>query len=52
MDDQFCEEIAQKHRSAVVSVDWRRAPEHPFPAPAEDCYTALAWTVRSAGKLD
>jgi acetyl esterase/lipase len=51
MDDQFCEEIAQRHRCAVVSVDWRRAPEHPFPAPAEDCYTALAWTVRSADEL-
>jgi acetyl esterase/lipase len=51
MDDQFCEEISQRHGCAVVSVDWRRAPEHPFPAPAEDCYTALAWTVRNAEEL-
>jgi acetyl esterase/lipase len=51
MDDQFCEEIALRNQCAVVSVDWRRAPEHPFPAPAEDCYAALAWTVRNASGL-
>ncbi|HWD02060.1 MAG TPA: alpha/beta hydrolase [Amycolatopsis sp.] len=28
-----------------VSVDYRVAPEHPHPAPVEDCYTGLEWTV-------
>jgi len=51
MDDLFCEEIVDKHRCVVVSVDWRRAPEHPFPAPADDCYAGLAWTVSSAEEL-
>jgi len=51
MDDQFCEEIVDKHQCVVVSVDWRRAPEHPFPAPADDCYAGLAWTVSSAKEL-
>lgn len=51
MDDQFCEELADKHQCVVVSVDWRRAPEHPFPAPADDCYAGLAWTVRNAKEL-
>jgi acetyl esterase/lipase len=51
LDDQFCEEMAESHRCAVVSVDWRRAPEHPFPAPAEDCYAGLAWTVANARDL-
>ena len=51
MDDQFCEEIVDRHRCVVVSVDWRRAPEHPFPAAAEDCYAGLAWTLGSAADL-
>jgi acetyl esterase/lipase len=51
MDDQFCEEIVEVHGCVVVSVDWRRAPEHPFPAAAQDCYAGLAWIVRNAWTL-
>jgi acetyl esterase/lipase/3-phenylpropionate/cinnamic acid dioxygenase small subunit len=35
----------------VVAVDYRLAPEHPYPIPLDDCYTALSWTVKHAERL-
>ncbi|MGF7237579.1 MAG: alpha/beta hydrolase [Frankia sp.] len=44
-------EVAQELGLAVVSVGYRLAPEHPHPAPVEDCYAGLAWTIEHAGEL-
>jgi acetyl esterase/lipase len=44
-------EIAGELGVAVVSVEYRLAPEHPHPAPVEDCYAGLVWTVEHADEL-
>jgi acetyl esterase/lipase len=45
-DSRFCRRIADQLDSVVASVEYRLAPEHPFPTPLEDCYTALQWLAR------
>lgn len=42
-DDRFCRRIADQLGIIVASVDYRLAPEHPFPTPLHDCYAALDW---------
>ena len=42
-DDVLCGRFARELGATVVSVNYRLAPEYPYPAPVEDCYSALSW---------
>ncbi|GAA4810189.1 alpha/beta hydrolase [Streptomyces ziwulingensis] len=45
-------EWARELDAVVVSVEYRLAPEHPHPAPAEDVYAGLRWTAAHAAEFD
>jgi acetyl esterase/lipase len=45
-DDALCRRYAPELGATVASVEYRLAPEHPYPAPVADCYSALQWLVR------
>jgi len=49
--DAQCRMMTNAVGAVVVSVDYRLAPEHKFPAAAEDCYAATQWTAEHASEL-
>lgn len=50
--DDFCRFLAKHSGVSVLSVDYRLAPEHPFPAAFEDAVDAYEYAVDHAGELD
>ena len=49
--DSICRFLAAKPGAAVLSVDYRLAPEHPFPAAVEDSVDAFRWACEEAAAL-
>ncbi|MEO5838251.1 MAG: alpha/beta hydrolase [Acidimicrobiales bacterium] len=49
--DGGARELCAQADAIVVSVDYRLAPEHKFPAAADDCHAALLWTAAHAAEL-
>ncbi len=49
--DGLCRFLAAAAGASVLSVDYRLAPEHPFPAAVEDAWSAFAWAAANAAEL-
>ena len=49
--DSVCSRLALHSGAMVLSLEYRLAPEHPFPAAVEDAYGALCWLSAQAGSL-
>lgn len=51
MSDLWCRSVVCELGAIVVSIDYRLAPEHPYPAATNDCYAGLCWLFEQAETL-
>jgi acetyl esterase len=49
--DAFCRSVASQSDVAIVSVEYRLAPEHTFPAAVDDCFVAQRWLFANASTM-
>lgn len=49
--DSLCRQLALRSGAAVLALDYRLAPEHPFPAAVEDAWSAMRWLSAQAASL-
>jgi len=50
--DSVCRELSGGANVIVVATDYRRSPEHRFPAAADDCIAVTRWVVKNAAQID
>ncbi|MEN9687233.1 MAG: hypothetical protein RL381_245 [Actinomycetota bacterium] len=49
--DASLSRLANETGATIVSVNYQKAPEHPFPIPFDDCFATLQWVIDNAGQL-
>lgn len=50
--DGACRHLAERSGVQVLAIDYRLAPEHPFPAAVEDCFAAYQWMAKNADAIN
>ena len=49
--DASLSRLANQSNATIISVNYQKAPEHPFPIPFDDCYATLLWVIANAKQI-